>query len=133
MNQFIQTKVFDDPTNGLINTRFIHSIIKIANNCEFNDEEKQVLFDLLILIGKKLANVWIHYNNFSSIQEKLISDAKSKPILSDNKVITLNPSQELFFEFDDFLVQVKSCLDYLVKLPVVPVRWINTIIINIVN
>jgi hypothetical protein len=42
----------------------------------------------------------------------------------------LEPSQELFLEFDEFLVQVKSTLDHLVKVPMVFLgknRWsLNT-------
>ena len=118
---------FDDPTpNGIINQRLITHLSLITQYVELSENEKKALFDLLILIGKKLASVWLHYQKYASLEDQLIEEAEKKPITSEQRVIKLEHSQELFFEFDEFLVQVKSCLDYLVKIPAIfigPEKW----------
>ena len=60
----------------------------------------------------------------------MIAKAKKEPIKRTSSSVQLEPSQELFLEFDEFLVQVKSTLDHLVKVPMVFLgknRWsLNT-------
>lgn len=113
-------KIFNDPTpNSIINQRLIKHLIMLTEHTTLSDEQKKELFDLLILVGKKLVSVYSHFQNYAMQEDKLIEAAKKNPLRKDQKVVTIEHSQELFFEFDEFLVQVKSCLDYLVKVPAV--------------
>ncbi len=112
-------KIFDDPSPGLINLRFIKHLMDITEYSEFEDDEKEKLFQLLVLVGKKLAMVWLHHQEYKKLEEFQISKAKEKPITNDQKIMIFDNPQNLYFEFDEFLVQVKSCLDYLVKLPAI--------------
>jgi hypothetical protein len=114
-------KVINDPTpNGIIIQRLIkHLIMFLTEYTTLSNGQKKELFDILILIGKKLVSVYSHLKNYALEEDRLIELAKKAPIMKDHKFITVEHSQELFFEFDEFLVQVKSCLDYLVKVPAV--------------
>lgn len=120
-------KIITDPTpNGIINQRLIRHSIMLTEYTTLNDTQKKDLFDLLVLVGKKLVSVYSHYQNYAIQEDKLIEAAKNNPIENDQKVVTVEPSQELFLEFDEFLVQLKSCLDYLVKIPAVVIghkKW----------
>jgi len=113
-------KIFHDPTpKGIVKQRLIRHLMSITHHSELSENEKKALFDLLILVGKKLVSVWLHYQKYASLEDQLIEEARKNPITREQKVIKLEPSQDLFFEFDEFLVQVKSCLDYLVKAPAI--------------
>lgn len=123
---FKAVKLFEDPTKGLINLRLIQHIFKLTEFTDLNGKEKEELFNLLILIGRKLASVWQHLEEYKKYEEALIVKAKENPIVSGRGVVQVEPSQELFNEFDEFLVQIKSCLDYMVKVPAIivgPKRW----------
>lgn len=113
-------KLFDDPTpNGFINKRLIQYLFSLTKYTDLTDDEKDKLFELLLLIGKKLVLIWSHYQNYIRIEEDEINKATTNPIRKSQGAIPINPSQGLFFEFDEFLVQIKSCLDYLVNVPIV--------------
>jgi len=123
---FQNIKLFDDPTNGLINLRFIRDLMALVEYSDLTDNEKEQFFNLLILTGKKLAMVWGHLNSYKRYEEQLINNAQQTVIKKQDHIISFEPSQELFFEFDEFLIQVKSCLDYLVKFPAITLgtqRW----------
>lgn len=118
--KYVFTKIFDDPTpKAIINKRISLKLIKLTEFTDLTDEEKEKLFRLIILISRKLASVWDHYNKYVKYEDFLIEEAKKKPIKEEEAVINLENSQNLFVEFDEFLVQIKSCLDYLVKVPIV--------------
>lgn len=110
-------KVFDDPTpNGVINQRLLHHTMKLLEHTTLTQEEKQALFNLMLLIAKKLASVWKHMNEYKRAQGELIRTENSKP--DEPSILRIEVSQDLFMEFDEYLVQLKSTLDYLVHLPV---------------
>ncbi len=116
--KIVKRKVFDDPTpNGIINLRYIRHTLEISKFTDLSNSEKNKLFDIILLVGKKLAIVWTHYRKYSNLESNLIENSKRNPISKKQDVVEIDHSQELFFEFDEFLVQLKSCLDYLVKIP----------------
>jgi hypothetical protein len=81
------------------------------------DKQKNDFFNALLLQAKKLLSLWIHYDRFRKEEEKLKASAPvfDSAIHPGPQLITY--SQELFMEFDEYLVQYKSSLDYLAKLP----------------
>lgn len=112
------TKVFDDPTpNCIINLRLIKCLVEIMHYSNLDGKEQEDLHKLLLLIGKKLVSVWSHYNNYISYEDKLINKAKKDPLKKELNLVEFEYAQDLFIEFDEFLVQIKSCLDYLIKIP----------------
>ena len=111
-------KLFQDPTpNGIICQRFVPQLLELAKSTDFSDDEANLFLRILILVAKKLAFVWKHKSAFQQLEKKLVAELTARgeqgqmPQGQDS-------SEDLFMEFDEFLVQVKSTLDYLVKIPV---------------
>jgi hypothetical protein len=118
--RYVVQKVFDDPSeNSVVNQRFIQGILQVASSTDLSKDEQHDLLDLSILTARKLVAVWQHNKDFSQHQENLVKQAEAKPLLHTDKILQIETSLDLFIEFDEFLVQVKSCLDYLVKIPTV--------------
>jgi len=111
-------KLFDDPTpTGIINQRFVRQQMVLAKATDFTDGEANLFLRILILVAKKLAFVWKHKSAFQNLEQRLVSDLTSKA--GQGEVPEgQDASEDLFMEFDGFLVQVKSTLDYLVKIPI---------------
>jgi hypothetical protein len=122
--------LFQDPTpNGIINQRYVHTMMKLVEVTDLKSDEKEQFINLVLLIGKKLVATWKHYHNYETIEDQLIKQAEEGETLEKQSVQQVSYSQDLFLEMDEFLVQFKSTLDYLVKLPVplVGKRWnLNT-------
>ena len=122
--------LFQDPTpNGIINQRYVLTMMKFAELTDMKPNEKEQFTNLVLLIGKKLVATWKHYNAYSTVEDQLIKQAEAGESLEKQPVQRVSYSQDLFLEMDEFLVQFKSTLDYLVKLPVPLVgrRWnLNT-------
>ena len=115
--QFVHKKVFEDPTpNGIINLRYVQHSLTLALATTLTDDEQEQFFRIVLFVGKKLVSVWKHKVAFQRIEEELLRECKPRD--KSSPVFTIETSQELFLEFDEFLVQVKSALDYLVKIPV---------------
>src|SRR5439155_25536216 len=82
------------------------------------EEQKEQLLRLLLLCGKKLVAVYRHLQEFARIEDGLIEKVQKEAAQGAGGHRYLEHSQELMIEFDEFLVQLKSSLDYLVKIPV---------------
>ena len=66
--------------------------------------------------------IWIHFDRFAKEVERLKTEF---PIYDAQKTdnLAIHYSQELYLEFDEYLVQYKSSLDYLAKLPATLLGW----------
>jgi len=118
--------LFNDPTpNGLINQRYLITMMRLADHTDLKPDEKEKFINMLLLVSKKLVATWKHYNNYITIEDQLIKDAEAGKAIEHQMNQRISYSQDLFLEMDEFLVQFKSTLDYLVKLPVPLVgrRW----------
>ena len=115
---FASTKLFSDPTpNGQINMRVLRTPLMSLQCTDLSDEENRVVFNTLILSAKKLAAVWQHKARYAAMEDQLVAKALKEAAVGD-KNLYREHAQDLFIEFDEFLVQLKSSLDYLVKVPV---------------
>ena len=84
-----------------------------ADRCEKSRVGPQ--FDrTLTMIANKLAAVWYHKARYEEIENRLLAEEGKRTRRMGDPV---EYSNELFFECDACLVQIKSCLDHLVKLP----------------
>jgi hypothetical protein len=105
-------KVFDDPTpSGQINCRIIHSPVAAMEATRLTTEEKQQLFGILLLFGKKLVAVYRHFQSFAQVEDRLIEKVREEAANDEGQHQHLEHSQDLMIEFDEFLVQLKSSLD----------------------
>jgi hypothetical protein len=111
--------LFNDPTpDGLINQRYLMTMMRLVNLTELKADEKKRFFDILLLVAKKLVATWKHFNAYSSLEDSLIEKAQASIAIEKQTLQHISYSQDLFLEMDEFLYQVKSTLDYMVKLPV---------------
>lgn len=111
-------RLFEDPTGkGWINNRIGNTMSFAAYDAtDLNNQEMTEFSQILLLCLKKLAGVWNHFDRYCRLEDNLIEREKNKEIDNINisdKIF----SDDLFLEFDEFLVQIKSSLDYLVKIP----------------
>jgi hypothetical protein len=103
-------KLFDDPTpDGIINQRFVRGQFLLAQATDLNEAEAQLFFRILILVAKKLAFVWKHKSAFQNLERKLVADLTAKADKAKCRK-GKDASEDLFMEFDGFLVQVKTTL-----------------------
>lgn len=110
-------KLFDDPTEGrIINNRLFNGIFSILQNTTIGERDKENLIHLLSLICKKLIGVRKHIDKYKEC-EVTAKNSASESRQEDGIWEEIELSDDLFLEFDGFLVQVKSTLDYLVKVP----------------
>lgn len=115
----VEKKLFDDPTpNGQINQRIVTTPSLYTNLTDLQANEKDKLISILLLIGRKLVAVWRHKQKYCEIEDELIDKARSMSLPTSGGVMQLEIAEDLFIEWDEFLVQLKSSLDYLVKVPI---------------
>ena len=84
---------------------------------DLNDDERTRFMRTCTFVGIKLASVWEHKDAFERIEDELVERARSLPPPKHPIVAEVLASQRLFRELDECLVQVKSTLDVLVKVP----------------
>jgi len=115
-------KIFEDPTpDGLICGRFFTGLQRLTQVTDLTDEEGYDLTEGLMALGRKLAMVWSHYQDYVREQDAAIKRLQSKPGEVNREV-----PHKLLEHADGFFVDMKSCLDYLVKVPrpiLGPKRW----------
>jgi hypothetical protein len=115
----INIKVFDDPTpSGIINLRYVTNFVSIADTyTNLSAEEFQPFLRSLLFVGKKLVATWTHLDRYIRLENDLIEKANVEQPLETKQIQHISYAQDLFIELDEFLVQLKSVLDYLAKLP----------------
>jgi hypothetical protein len=115
----IRRGLFADITGtGAINVRLVQQMIAlVADYTDLTEAEKNQFLSILMMLANKLGAVWYHKERYKALEAGLVSKATAEPIESTAMQATIDCSPELFYECDAFLVQCKSCLDHLVKLP----------------
>ncbi len=118
---FTAVLVFDDSTpNTVILRRIVQlPMLAAAAYTDLNAEEKNDFVDLVLLIARKMLSVWKHLQAYHAEEKRLLDKFKNDPTAARAH------SQELFEEFDVFVVQIKSTLDHLVKVmrPMLGKKW----------
>lgn len=115
----LNIKLFDDPSpSGIINLRYVTTFVGIADSfTNLSAGEFQPFLRSLLFVGKKLVATWSHLDRYSRLENDLIEKATAEQPLEANDMQHISYAQDLFIELDEFLVQLKSTLDYLAKLP----------------
>lgn len=118
-NKWLVRMLFHDPTpTGQINARiFQHLLTHVEPATTLRDEEKDRFFRTLLMIANKMASVWYHLSRYRDAEAVAVDKAMHDPIVEGQDNPHIDLAMELFYEFDSFLVQVKSTLDHLVKMP----------------
>lgn len=114
-------KVFDDPTpNSQINMRIVKAPSDMLDATSLDEESRLKFFRLCLLCAKKLVAVYKHLRTYKATDDRLLVKVQQQAALQTQQGdphVYLEHAQELLIEFDEFLVQIKSTLDYLVKVP----------------
>ena|SRR2546423_1238563 len=111
--------LFNDPTpNGYINLRYVMQMMGIAQTyTDFSGAEFEEFVKNLLLVAKKMVATWNHLDRYIKLEAALIEAEKNNPPIETLDIQHISYSQDLFLELDEYLVQLKSTLDYLAKLP----------------
>jgi hypothetical protein len=111
--------LFNDPTpDGYIHARYVIPMLKIAqDHTDFSEEELHEFVRHMMLVAKKMAATWRHLEKYGQVEDALVEAEETNPPLEKLDIQHIVCSQDLFLEVDEFLVQLKSTLDYLAKLP----------------
>jgi hypothetical protein len=111
--------LFQDPTpDGYINLRYVLHMMNIGQNyADFTDGEFHEFVKHLLLVAKKMVATWRHLARYEEVETALVEAEKKNPPLEKLDLQHISYSQDLFLELDEFLVQLKSTLDYLAKFP----------------
>ena len=107
---------FNDPS-GMIRDRILDQFVQMLQYTTVPDKERQEIIQLLSLISYKMLAVWTHDQRYEVMEKKRIAEAEANP--QDrrlDKPIRFEHAQDMYIELDEFLVQVKSTLDYMVKI-----------------
>ena len=113
-SRMVMRTMLVDPTEGMINTRFVLALIMILNEgSDGNERERLELSNLIFTTALKLIAIYQHMKRYGEIEDRLLVEARENPIdftgQNQNRVAS---AQELYIEFDGFLVQLKSTLDH---------------------
>jgi hypothetical protein len=113
------TEIFSDPSpDAIVNLRVAQPLIGILARLELAEGDRDFALDLLVLVCKKLVGAWRHLDAYTQSEARLMEEESARDLDRVDDVASVTFSQDLFLEFDEFLVQVKSTLDYVVKIPV---------------
>lgn len=116
LQNLVQRRVFDDPTGGMIQSRFIRQFAEILKRTDLSEEHQLAILELLIVVGLKFIAVWTHDKCYEDIEKRLIEEAKAQPVdQRKNEPMRIATAQELYLELDGFLVQSKSVLDHMIN------------------
>ena len=111
--------LFDDPSNDhQINNKFFNGAALIAFKTTLADTDKQQLISLITILCMKLASLWLIKENYKSELSKIKSQLKESPKGGNDNLHSYSiHSSGLMGWLDVYLVQIKSILDHLVKIP----------------
>lgn len=71
--------LFQDPSpNGIINQRYVQTMMKLAEMTDLKPNEKEDFINIVLLIGKKMVATWKHYNNYCTTGETQMRVSKFK-------------------------------------------------------
>ena len=117
-DDFAVSMIFSDPSpNGHINQRVSNAFCLNLDKVDLSQAEQEILIDRLISLCKKLAITWKHLDRYRRVEDDLIAKAIESPLRVEGNRVGFNYSDDLYAEFDSFLVQFKSSLDYLAHVP----------------
>lgn len=113
----LHRNVFADPTDGVINIRLLAGWTQLMDGTTMTEHEKEHFFRIATLIAVKLASCHEQVTLYAAREKEIVAEALAEfppkaPVEEEWFV-----AQDLFLRLDLFLVQMKSALDHLVKLP----------------
>lgn len=101
----------------MILNRIIRQFVAMMQHSDIKEDDRKSIEELLVVIALKCLSIWRHDQRYEKYEGELITEAKKNPIdRRKPEPIVIATAQELWIEFDGFLVQVKSVLDHMVHI-----------------
>ena len=117
LENLAQRQMFDDPSGGIFNKRIMFQFFMMAQNSNMSEKERGDVFDLLHVIALKFVSVWTHDQRFEKRQNEMLAASEAQPVdRRINKPMRFASAQDLYIEWDGFLVQSKSVLDHMINI-----------------
>ena len=117
LENLAQRQMFDDPSGGVFNKRIMLQFFMMAQNSNMTEKERGDVFDLLHVIALKFVSVWTHDQRFDKREKEMIAVSEADPVdRRKNVPMRFASAQDLYIEWDGFLVQCKSVLDHMVNI-----------------
>ena len=115
--KMIMRTMLVDPTEGVINTRFVLGLILLLNEgSDGKEKERLEVSNLIFTTALKLISIHQHIKRYGEIEDRLLAEARANPIdFTNTNPKRIASAQDLYIEFDGFLVQLKSTLDHCVS------------------
>ena len=105
--------------NAIILNRITRRAIEIVQPyTDMTEQQKSDYFDLVLLVSRKMISVWKHLAPYRAEEDRLLKAFQEGARHTEY-------SLELFIQFDEFTVQIKSTLDHAVKVlrPIIGPKW----------
>src|SRR4030088_3061594 len=103
--------------NAMLQARIVLPFVHLLDATTLEQKQKEIFLESLLMLARKLLSVWMHLERFQKRQKELEPNCPILDTDSASSSFELAYDQELFIEFDEFLVQYKSSLDHLAKVP----------------
>ena len=117
LENLAQRQMSDDPSGGIFNKRIMFQFFMMAQNSNMSEEERGDVFGLLHVIALKFVSVWTHDQRFEKRQNEMLAASEADPVdRRINKPMRFASAQDLYIEWDGFLVQSKSELDHMINI-----------------
>lgn len=101
----------------MILERFVRQFVVMLQHSDIEKDDQKAIEELLVVIALKCLSIWRHDQRYEVHERELIAEANKNPIdRREAGPIVIATAQELWIEFDGFLVQVKSVLDHMVHI-----------------
>jgi hypothetical protein len=115
LHNLVQRQMYEDPSGGNYNMRVMLQFFQMSSNTNMTEDERAAVFDLLHVIALKFASIWTINNRYEIREKELVAATEAKPIdRRKNEPVRIGSGQDLYIEWDMFLVQCKSVLDHMV-------------------
>ncbi len=115
---YILERVYFHDPSGMIRDRILDQFVQMLQYTTLDETKKQDITQLLSLISYKMLAIWTHDQRYDAMEKKRIDAAEANPQdrRRADRSIVFEHAQDMYIELDEFLVQVKSTLDYMVKI-----------------
>lgn len=112
----MQWTLLEDPSDGLIVQRVVLQPLALLKVSNLSPGSKEAVTRLIQVIAYKFVALWQHDQAFTSIEfdriEASRNDVQDK---RSGQQVRMKVIHQLWIEFDEFMVQLKSMLDHIAK------------------
>jgi hypothetical protein len=114
---YLLERVYIKDPSGMVRDRILEQFVQMLRYTNVTPKQRQEIIQLLSLISYKMLAIWTHDQRYKRMEMMRIVAAEADPQdRRSDKPIVFEHAHDMYIELDEFLVQVKSTLDYMVKM-----------------